>query len=155
MDKNLRHKSMHTFFIILLSIALFATTALWLSSYTHHTAIGIDHDYQKTEGVLHVFYRITWNGHGSLWVGYGSTWKNPNNTEKLEKFDPASVFFQSVDKPLGKVSFWRKIGFWYIHSTKPKPVFWIGVPAWLPVIFLIFLLWRIIRGINSSTCIPK
>jgi len=122
--------------------AFLVSTLLWLSSYTHHTAIGIDHDFKHKDQILHVFYRINWTGHGSIWVGYGSVWKLPETVKKLEKFDPASVFFQRIHKPLNSPSFWNKLGFWYIHSTTPKPVLWIGIPSWLPVLALLFLIMR-------------
>ena len=130
-----------------LSASLFAlVTLLWLSSYTHHTGFGIDHDFEQENKVLHTFSRISWTGHGSIWLGYGSTLQDKSEKVVLEKFDIAAVFFKTVKKPLSSaVSFWNRLGFWYVNGQSPRSSLWIGVPSWLPVLLVSLLLygcWR-------------
>ncbi len=134
----------------LLSALLILTTLLWLSSYTHHTAIGIDHDTRQKNAVLNKFYRINWNGHGSILVGYGGVWKESNGAAPLEKFDPASVFFKRAGKAPQANSVWNDLGFWYINATKPRPSFWIGIPSWLPVLGLGFILFIRLRATHAT-----
>lgn len=120
-----------------LTASLFAlVTLLWLSSYTHHTGFGVDHDFeQENNKVLHTFSRISWTGHGAIWLGYGSTIKDKNAA--LEKLDLAAVFFKPVQKPLSpSASVWNRVGFWYINGQSPKSSLWLGVPSWLPVLLI-------------------
>ncbi|PWQ93952.1 hypothetical protein [Leucothrix arctica] len=120
--------------------SLLVFTVLWLSSYTHHSAIGIDHDQQVESGVLHYYYRLNWTGHGSVWVGYGSHQTSANPNRKLEKLDPASALLKPV-KPLpDSATVWNRLGFWYINSAKPTPIFWVGVPSWIPILLPLFLI---------------
>lgn len=119
---------------LFLCILLLLTGLLWLSSYTHHSSIGIDHDYQTPQGVLHVFYRLNWTGNGSLWAGYGS--KRGETTDTLEKFDIAGVLLKRSHTTVKAQSVWNQLGFSYIHAKQPKPTFWIGIPSWLPVLIL-------------------
>ena len=119
---------------------LFLLTALWLSSYTHHSAIGIDHDKQDESGILKHYYRLNWTGHGSVWLGYASSKRSASSGQKLEKFDPASALLKPV-KPLpDSATRWNRIGFWYINSSKPTPSFWIGIPSWIPILLPLFLI---------------
>ena len=127
-----------TFNSVLIGLFL-VTTLLWLSSYTHHSAIGVDHDLQK-DRILHKFYRINWTGHGSILVGYGSVWSIADDDKPLEWFDPASVFFKPVNKTLEKPTFWNRVGFWFVSSSSPRPTLWVGIPSWLPVLILVFIL---------------
>ena len=124
-------------------------TMLWLSSYTHHTGVGVDHDFEYEGKILRTYSRISWTGHGSIWVGYGSTWKESHPGLRPEQFDLAAVFFQRVnqqtDKLLNAPSFWNEAGFWFIRGTVTKPTLWIGVPSWLPVLVLGGLLFSLRR----------
>jgi hypothetical protein len=108
-----------------------------LSSYTHHTGVGVDHDFEQGDKVLHIYPRISWTGHGSIWLGYGSFIKDKNEGAVLERFDLAAVFFKRVTKQLNPLaSSWNRIGFWYINGQSPKASLWIGVPSWLPVLLI-------------------
>ena len=119
---------------------LLVLSALWLSSYTHHSSIGIDHDKQIESGILKHYYRLNWTGHGSVWLGYASSKRSASSDQKLEKFDPASALLKPV-KPLpDSATRWNRIGFWYINSSKPTPSFWIGIPSWLPILLPLFLI---------------
>ena len=109
-------------------------TILWLSSYTHHTGIGIDHDFQRGDRMLRTYSRISWTGYGSLWLGYGSRWFEADEAVEPENFDLASVFFRRVTKTLVSPTHWNQLGFWYINVQQPKPAFWVGIPSWLPVL---------------------
>lgn len=133
-------------FNVLLSGLLLLATLLWLSSYTHHSSIGIDHDFEKQDRILHKFYRVNWNGHGSILLGYGSVWKAVDKTKPLEKFDPASALLKPVKKPLESNFYWNSVGFWYINSPSPRPTFWIGIPSWLPVLGLALILIILLRS---------
>lgn len=137
--------------LVVSSGVLFVLTCLWLSSYTHYTSFGVDHDLERGDRVLHVFGRIRWTGYGSFWVGYGSTWKARNAVEKLERFDPAAVFFRRATEPLSTASFWNRAGFWFIHASQPRPTLWIGVPSWLPVLLLgLLLFWGYSRAAQTA-----
>ncbi|CAA6826824.1 MAG: Unknown protein [uncultured Thiotrichaceae bacterium] len=133
---------MHKASNILIRGLLVITTVLWLTSYTRHTAIGIDHDVEQQDRILHKYYRTNWTGHGSIWIGYGSLIKPDDSSQLLEKFDLAAAFFHRKYISLeGKSQTgWNKLGFWYINSSEPRPVFWIGIPSWLPVQLLVLLL---------------
>lgn len=146
------HKTTNIIITSLLSL----TTLLWLSSYTHHTAIGIDHDFEQQDTVLHKYYRINWTGYGSIWIGYGSV-RKPNNAQPLEKFDLAAAFFHSQYKTpnLSTQTSWNRLGFWYINGEEPKPVFWIGIPSWLPVLILILLLFVSNRKPKGNSSLNK
>ena len=131
---------MKTIYNIALYALLLLATALWLTSYTHHSAIGIDHDKQVESGIFHYYYRLNWTGHGSVWLGYGSSRSDNDPSRKLEKFDPASALLKPV-KPLPKsATTWNRLGFWYINSEKPTPSFWIGIPSWMPILLPLFLI---------------
>ena len=120
---------------VLIQFACFVVlTVLWLSSYTHHTGFGIDHDFQRGDRTLRTYSRISWTGYGSLWFGYGSRWLEAKEIVKPENFDLAAVFFRRVTKPLASPTHWSRLGFWYIHAQQPKPTFWVGIPSWLPVL---------------------
>ncbi|MEZ5477135.1 MAG: hypothetical protein R3E95_06520 [Thiolinea sp.] len=51
---------------------LLGFTLMWLSSYTHYTSLGLDHDRYRGQAVEHAYYRIHWNGHGEFWAGFGT-----------------------------------------------------------------------------------
>ncbi|PID45096.1 MAG: hypothetical protein CSB47_10090 [Proteobacteria bacterium] len=129
----------------LLTSLLIAVTFLWLSSYTHHTAFGVDRDVEQENRVLHMTYRISWTGHGSVWLGYTSVIRNKDEITPLEKFDLASAILKPVKTTLApSASLGNRLGFWFIRQTTPKPVLWVGVPSWLPVLLVagILLLYR-------------
>lgn len=135
--------------IFIIVLLLVPSTILWLSSYTHHTGVGVDHDFEKDGEVTHTIYRLSWTGHGSIWVGYSNIEKK---TKTLEKFDPAAVFFKPTNKPLpASASQWNRAGFWYINSGAPKNALWIGIPSWLPVLALLLLLYLSVRGRKTSS----
>ena len=127
------------------AVSLLIFTILWISSYTHYTSLGIDHDIEREHQTLHVFARIRWTGHGSIWIGYGSQWKQADSITQLEKFDLAGVFFRRATQSLDAPSFWNRVGFWFIRSQSPQPTFWVGIPSWLPVLVLGWLLFWWLR----------
>ena len=124
---------------ILFCTAFIIVSFLWLSSYTHHSSVGIDHDIEKQDRILHMFYRVNWTGHGAILIGYGGVWRDVDG-KPLEKFDPAASFLRLAQKPLEKGSLWNRLGFWYVNSSTPRPTFWIGIPSYLPVLVLGLLL---------------
>lgn len=134
----------------LIHISLLLTTLLSLSSYRYHTAIGIDHDSVQKDSILHTYYRINWNGHGAIWIGYGTVKKPPDTKKPPEAFDPAAVFFKPVPKPTQAGNNLQQPGsFALINARQPRDVFWLIIPAWLPIL-LSALLWLLIRRQNHS-----
>lgn len=141
--------AMKTLYTLLLSSALLVVTLLWLSSYTHHSSIGMDHDEVQQGRILHTFYRINWTGHGSILMGYGSAWKTLDPDRPLERFDPASSLLKPAKQPPVTHSFWNELGFWYIKSPSPRPTLWLGVPSYLPVMLLVLLLLISVRQLRK------
>jgi hypothetical protein len=94
--------------------------------------------YSET-GVEYHYYRLNWPGNGSLLIGNGHSLRPANDQKPLAFFDLAGVFFQPVYRqPPVATSRLNHIGFWYINL--PGQQFWLGIPAWLPVLLIIFLL---------------
>lgn len=135
---------------LLLSLLLLVTALLSISSYTHHSSIGVDHDFEQQDRVLHKYYRVNWTGYGSILIGYGSQWRHKDVARPLEKFDLASSFLKPAEVPAERDSFWKRMGFWFVCSASPAPIFWIGVPGWLPVLFLTLLLLIYLRGLGRG-----
>lgn len=133
----------------LIYIILLITTLLSLSSYRYHTAIGIDHDDVQANGILHSYYRINWNGYGSIWIGYGTVLKPIDTKKPLESFDPAAVFFQPVPAKMPSADPQQNDGFGLINTRQPRDMFWLIIPAWLPIL-LSALIWLLIRHKNHS-----
>lgn len=113
---------------------LLITTLFSLSSYRYHTAIGIDHDFVQENHILHAYYRINWSGHGTVWLGYGTFTQPPDAKKPLESFDPAAVFFKPVPQNMLAKNLQQPGGFQLINSRQPREVFWLIIPAWLPIL---------------------
>ena len=132
-------------FFALILLAWFGGTAMWATSYTHYTSVGIDHDQREEQQIKHSYYRLRWTGGGSIWLGGGKSYRPLNSPKPFETLDLAATFLYP-EPELPKVeSIYNKAGFWYKSMTQPSRQFWLGVPAWLPVIilsFLSFVLWR-------------
>nr|CAA6830487.1 MAG: Unknown protein [uncultured Thiotrichaceae bacterium] len=128
----------------LIYLILLATTLLCLSSYRYHTAVGIDHDYVQKDSILHTYYRINWSGNGSVWMGYGTFEQPADKNKPLEFIDPAAVFFKPVPKKMLAENLQHTTGFSLINARQPRDVFWLIIPAWLPIL-LSALLWLFIR----------
>ena len=125
---------------LLLILLFLVTTLLSISSYTHHSSIGVDHDFEMQDRVLHKYYRVNWTGYGSILVGYGSQWRGKDANRPLEKFDLASSLLKPAEIPAERSSFWNKVGFWFVSSDSSAPMLWLGIPGWLPVLLLSILL---------------
>lgn len=134
----------------LIYLLLLITTLLCLSSYRYHTAVGIDHDHLQNDNILHTYYRINWSGHGSLWLGYGSFQQSADTKESLEFLDPAAVFFKPAPEKMLAENLQQTAGFSLINSRQPRDVFWLIIPAWLPVL-LSALLWLLLRRQNYTS----
>ena len=132
------NSSVHKTFKLLLTLALLITTLLSISSYTHHSSLGVDHDFEQQDRILHKYYRINWTGYGSILFGYGSQWRD-KDTKPLEKFDPASSFLKPAETPAQRNTLWKRMGFWFVSADHPAPMLWIGIPSWLPVLFLFLI----------------
>ena len=129
--------------------SLLLLTAFYLSSYTHHSSIGIDHDVQTDSGVLNYYYRVNWTGYGSVVVGYGSRLVRDDASRPLERFDPAGALFKPPQTMPEAKTVWNRLGFWYVSGGKPKPLLWVGVPGLLLVLVLLaclFGVWRSTRA---------
>ena len=124
----------------LLILCFVLTTMLSISSYTHHSSLGIDHDFEVQGRILHKYYRVNWTGYGSILVGYGSQWRLKESGRALEKFDLASSLLKPAERQVEWDTFWERIGFWFVESDTPTPMLWLGVPSWLPIIILFLLL---------------
>lgn len=112
---------------------------LWLSSYFRHSAIGVDIDRYSTAGIEYHYYRMNWPGNGSILIGKGHSLRSAGYQKPLAFFDLAGVFFQPVYRQLPvAASSMNHIGFWYINL--PEQQFWLGIPAWLPVLIIGFIL---------------
>lgn len=132
---------MRIFVNILLTIAVYAFGGMWLSSYTHHSTIGIDTDHiHHDKTVTRTYYRLWWPGNGALLLGYSAQHQPFDTRQTYERFDPAGTFFQPKQNKLTPQSNWNRHDFWWISQTEPVPQFWIGIPAWLPVAFFVLVI---------------
>jgi len=118
-----------------LTASLLLLMVFCLSSYTHHSSIGIDHDVQTDSGILHYYYRVNLTGYGSVLVGYGSRMVRADQNRSLERFDPAGALFKPAQTRPEVKTVWNRLGFWCVNSSKPVSVFWVGVPGWLLVLW--------------------
>ena len=137
----------------LLFLGFIGTATLWATSYTHYTSLGIDHDQHLNndasdsngKSILHSYYRVRWPGNGSIWFGGGQSKRPIDSPKPFEAFDLAATFLYPSPELPAIESAYNKAGFWLKTMDKPSKQFWIGVPAWLPVVifgFLSLLLWR-------------
>lgn len=133
----------------LLLLGFIGTAALWATSYTHYTSVGIDHDQhvnnEANKSILHSYYRVRWPGNGSIWFGGGQSKRPIDSPKPFEAFDLAATFlYPNPELPIIE-SAYNKAGFWLKSIEKPSKQFWLGLPAWLPFVilgFLSLLLWR-------------
>ena len=126
---------------ILLTIIVYAFGGMWLSSYTHHSTIGIDSDRMHEDNtVTRSYYRFWWPGNSALLIGYSAQHEPFNANKTYERFDPAGTLFRSKQNKLTPQSRWNEYGFWWISQADPAPQFWIGIPAWLPALFFVFVI---------------
>lgn len=119
-----------------------------LSSYTHYSTLGIDNEQVQGEQVDYHYYRLWWPGNGALLIGGGASFKPYNPANHYDLFDPAGTVFRTPHKHLEAQSWWNRIGFWYIHDSSTRQ-FWLGLPALLPALVLIWLWWRLRRSTVS------
>jgi hypothetical protein len=126
---------------------------MWLSSYTHYTSIGIDADTRSQKNITHHYYRVRWPGNGSIWFGGGNTQRASDPSKPYEPFDLAATFFYANPVLPETNSGLNRWGFWHQYQNKPTlnptPESWIGIPSWLPVLFIVLFiglfLWLIKR----------
>jgi len=134
-------------------LAFIGTAALWATSYTHYTSLGIDHDQyinnvtsdDNNKNILHSYYRVRWPGNGSIWFGGGQSERPLNSPKPFETFDLAATFLYHNPELPPVESTYNKVGFWLKTMEKPSKQFWLGIPAWLPVFIsglLSIVLWR-------------
>lgn len=116
--------------------ALLCSTAFWITSYSHYNSLGIDSEQIADGTVDYHYYRIWWPGNGAVLIGRGITAVEYDAEKHYELFDLGAAFFRTQDKKLEPRTLWNKIGFWYINPAAPVRQFWLGIPAWLPVILL-------------------
>ncbi len=132
-------------FFALILFAWFGVTVMWATSYTHYTSVGIDHDQREEQQIKHSYYRLRWPGNGSISLGGGKSYRPLNSSKPFETLDLAATFLYPEPELPEVESIYNKAGFWYKSMIQPSRQFWLGVPAWLPVIilgFLSFVLWR-------------
>ena len=142
---------------LLLSLIFFSfivATALWATSYTHYTSVGIDHDQHvdtrnndkaSDKSIIHFYYRVRWPGNGSIWFGGGQSRRPHDSPKPFETFDLAATFLYPNPVLPTIESSYNKVGFWLKTMEKPSEQFWLGIPACLPVLILGLLsiaLWR-------------
>ncbi|HIO92714.1 MAG TPA: hypothetical protein EYG68_07710 [Leucothrix mucor] len=129
---------MKKLFHLSLILALIILTIFWLSSYARfYNSIGVDSEQQKEATIDYHYYRFWWPGNGSLLIGRGITTLKYDPNKQYDRFDLGAAFFRHQDKKLVAQTTWNKIGFWYISPPAPVRQFWIGVPAWLPVLIIL------------------
>ena len=142
----------------LMFLGFIGTAALWATSYTHYTSIGIDHDQHinnegsdsNNKNILHSYYRVRWPGNGSIWFGGGQSKRSINSPKPFEAFDLAATFlYPNPELPIIE-SAYNKAGFWLKNREKPSQQFWLGIPAWLPVVILGFLSLFLWRGLKKT-----
>jgi len=122
-------------------LALLFFSIMFLSSYTHYTSIGIDVDTRQKENITHNYYRIRWPANGSVWLGGGKTQRASEPNKPYEPFDLAATLFypNPEENPVMKSAL-NRWGFWYKSSAIPNKQLWVGIPSWLPVLMLTFIL---------------
>lgn len=146
---------MKTFFKLSLTLALLGFTVMWMLSYFYYSAIGIDDDRIRSNDILHSYYRIHWPGDGMMWLGRGSVSRPLNSQKPLETLDLAGVLFRppsTKPKPFPETH-WNHLGFWHTTRPEPAPHFWLGMPAWVPALLLLFIaiIMKMLGRIFSST----
>jgi len=128
---------------ILFSLALLGTTLMWLTSYTHYTSIGIDADTRENALIAHHYYRVRWPGNGSIWFGGGISQRASDPARPYEPFDLAASFLHAnPEKPTPRSTL-NRLGFWKQNSPSPNLQYWLGIPAWLPVLILGFIVFKL------------
>jgi len=100
----------------LLLLGFIGTAALWATSYTHYTSVGIDHDQhvnnEANKSILHSYYRVRWPGNGSIWFGGGQSKRPIDSPKPFEAFDLAATFlYPNPELPIIE-SAYNKAGFW-------------------------------------------
>ncbi len=128
---------------ILLSLTLIATTLMWFTSYTHYTSFGIDADTRQDGLITHHYYRVRWPGNGSIWFGGGISQRASDPTRPYEPFDLAASFLHPNPQKPEPRTMLNRIGFWKHTSPAPNLQYWLGIPAWLPVLMLGFIVFRL------------
>ncbi|WP_020560515.1 hypothetical protein [Thiofilum flexile] len=117
----------------------------WLSSYTHYSTIGIDSEapQMKLGKVHYTYYRLWWPGNGAVLIGRGQSIQAYDPTRHYDRFDPAGTFLRTdrQHQPAVKTN-WNRRGFWLVQEAEQ---FWLGVPAWLPVLIIGLLWWGLGR----------
>ncbi|MDX1934484.1 MAG: hypothetical protein SFU56_17935 [Capsulimonadales bacterium] len=130
---------------ISLLIALFFLAFLPFA-YHFYSTLGIDTD--RTDGpasIYYRYYRVRWRGDGTVEIGSGAH-HYAANVKKPEPFDLAGRFFDpprpgTVRNRWNALGFRRKLSraedeFSVRDASLLRPYQnWVGMPAWLPVIF--------------------
>lgn len=140
----------------LFTMALLLTTlAILLLAFVgsfYYTSMGVDLEADEGDNVRCTYYRIRWPGDGSLWLGGGEHYR-PLRLRPLCPFDPASSAFRKPEHFPEALTFWNRLGFWWIVDPVSDPCnkhghpkltwgFWFGIPAWLPAVFTGLWWWR-------------
>ncbi|MEE9444187.1 MAG: hypothetical protein V3V19_00840 [Cocleimonas sp.] len=131
---------MKKIFTVLLTLKLIVLTLMWLSSYTHYTSIGVDIDTQKDNNITHHFYRVRWPANGSIWFGGGNTQRSSDPSKHYEPFDLAATFFYANPQRPEVKSTLNAWGFWHQSAQKPNKQTWVGIPSWVPAIFILLII---------------
>ena len=127
----------------LFSFALLGATLMWFTSYTHYTSIGIDADTKQNGLIAHHYYRARWPGNGSIWFGGGISQRASDPAHPYEPFDLAATFlYPDPQKPKAH-SLWNRLGFWREYHSSPDIQYWLGIPAFIPIMLFSGLLFWI------------
>lgn len=142
---------MRRLFGLLLSLATLWLLVMTALSWSFYTSYGVDLETHEGDRVRCSYYRVRWPGNGGIWFGGGAHYRR-TTSKPFVSFDPAASAFHDVrwHRVPEPITFWNRLGFWWIvdsptDPSNPHPVprllwgFWLGVPAWLPV--LVALLW--------------
>lgn len=127
---------MASFSKTVLLLMLLGFSFFGLSSYSHYTSVGVDRDQYNNDHIRHSYYRVRWPGNGSFWLGGGTSNRPLNSSKPFEGFDLAATFLDSNPVLPVAESNYNKVGFWLRSMTHPSKQFWLGIPSWLPVLFL-------------------
>ncbi|MCK5903176.1 MAG: hypothetical protein KAG28_08490 [Cocleimonas sp.] len=109
-----------------------------LTSYSYYNTFGIDSErIINNSNVAKHYYRFWWTGRGDLLIGKAIIIEPYNPAQQYDAFDLGAAFFRPPTNKLTAKTFWNRIGFWYINKPAPIEQFWIGIPASLPLLFII------------------
>lgn len=126
-------------FVSILSLLACLTFAAFLPFAWHfYTSLGLDFERPRADHTDYTYLRLRWPGDGSLLLGLETIPLHTLNHQPIP-IDLAATFLASP-RPLQPRPRANRLGFWLITHPTPNSratsSFWLGIPAFLPVIVL-------------------